>query len=437
MRVLIFDLDFTLANTTECLPYLTTSGGRGQVVAALDAGDISVEAYDRVLVRDFNSSFTNDLCAVVVSDSPKSYCIKVLDECGYDIEEQYVFGSQGKPMVDFDQIIDLLVEELDVEADDLEFLVIGDSPKDIYFAHRIEAPSIFAAWGTRHDLELARQSMPTRVAQDHDELRSHVRSFLDGHLIYEHHDFYERFDFQDPDEIDRISLDEIGFVKEYVPNRENYRGDNDRWASRDLHWVVKPAKNYDEDHHRYNREMQLYGSDGVFDTRSLKSLAGIYKRAFKTWLEEQGVEGKVVIVPVPPSVPHECNLSSPVELISGWWSVWVTDEVENIEMGSYDVVRRILPKHPSHDTPGPRHMDDQFPTLGLVPDSEIEEDIDYVVIFDDVVTSGSHMNAVASILSSAEIIPGNPTYLGFALFKTVHPENDILNLGRLNFGNLR
>ena len=82
-------------------------------------------------------------------------------------------------------------------------------------------------------------------------------------------------------------------------------------------------------------------------------------------------------------------------------------------------------------------MKDQFPTFGLVPDSEIEEDIDYVFILDDVVTSGSHIHAVASILCSTEVVSGNPNYLGFALVKTVHPENNIINAGRLNFDNLR
>lgn len=42
MRVLLFDLDFTLANTTACLPYLTTSRGRGQVVDALEEGGVAV-----------------------------------------------------------------------------------------------------------------------------------------------------------------------------------------------------------------------------------------------------------------------------------------------------------------------------------------------------------------------------------------------------------
>ncbi|WP_010217759.1 HAD family hydrolase [Pseudomonas syringae group genomosp. 3] len=423
MRVLIFDLDFTLANTEECLPYLTSNGGRGRVVAAIDAGEISVEAYDPRLVTSFNGSFTDEICAVIVSDSPRPYCIKVLAECGYDIDDRYVFGAQGKPMVDFEVIVDALEHVLEVDADELEFLVVGDSPKDIYFAHGIQAPSVFATWGTRHDFDLALQSMPTRVAHNHTQLSACVREFLDGELDFEYHDFYQDFEFLDPEDVERVELEEIGYVKEYVSKQEHYRGGSDRWASKDLHWIVKPAKNYGAEHHQSNRVMQLYGSGGVFNTQhSLRALAGIYKRTFMAWLDEQGVEGRVLIVPVPPSVPHECNLSSPIGLISEWWSEWVTDESEDIEMSAFDVVRRIVPKHPSHDTPGPRHMDDQLPTLGLLPDSQFDEDVDYVVILDDVVTSGSHMNAVASIMSSAEIVPGDPVFLGFALFKTVHPE---------------
>jgi len=427
MRVLLFDLDFTLANTTECLPYLTSSGGREDVIEALDEEEVSVSAYDDRLVERFNGSFSDDLCAVIVSDSPKAYCLKVLEICGYRIDPQLVFGNQKKPMVDFDTLKDALVDELKVEADEIEFLVIGDSPKDIYFAHRIEAPSVYAAWGSRHELGSAQRSRPTRVAISFEQLRVCVREFIDGGLNFVAHDFYADFDFYEPDRLDCVELesDSIGHAREYVPNQDNYRDDSDRWASQDLHWVVKPAKNYDIWHHRRNQAMKLFGAGNVFETRSLKSLAGIYKRDFIDWLDEVDVHGRVVLIPVPPSVPQECNLSNPISIIAEWWSSWVTAALDDVEMSSFDVLRRIVPKKPSHDTAGRRHMSDQFPTLGMVPGSQfVGGDVDYVIILDDVVTSGSHMNAVASIINSTDLILGEPEILGYALFKTVHPEND-------------
>lgn len=428
MWVLLFDLDFTLVNTAQCLPYMTSAGGREAVVGALEQRTIAVTPYYDRLVENFNDSCRDNVAVVVLSDSPKPYCLKVLEVSGYTIDQRLVFGSQKKPMVDFEALKLSLVEVLGLPADQMKFLVVGDSPKDIYFAHRIAAPSIYARWGSRHDFNLARQSSPTRVAQTYEQLHEHVIEFLQDTLLYTLHNFYQDFDFHDPDTLNCIELDQgsIGHGKEYVPNPDHYRGKEDRGASRDLRWVIKPAKNYDIWHHRRNLPMQMYGSAGVFETRALKSLAGIYKRAFLEWLDEHDVHGKVLLVPVPPSVPRECNLSNPVAIISEFWSAWVTAALDDVEMVNYDVFRRIVPKQPSHDTTGRRHMDDQFPTLGVERGARYQGgDVDYVIILDDVVTSGAHMNAIASIINSVDLIPGDPIILGYALFKTVHPENDV------------
>lgn len=427
MQVLLFDLDFTLANTAACLPYLTTSRGREQVIDALDEEEIAVRSYDDRLVENFNSSFRDNLCAVVISDSPKAYCLKILEICGYEIDPELVFGNQKKPMVDFEALQDALEDALGIDSDEMKFLVIGDSPKDIYFANRIQVPSVFAAWGSRHDLNSAQRSQPTRIASNYEQLQASVVDFLNGELVFNQYDFYSNFDFRDPEDLDWVELEakSIGYAREYVPNSEYYRTENDKWASQDLRWVVKPAKNYGIWHHRRNQTMTLFGAGGMFETRPLKSLAGIYKRDFMKWLDEVDVHGKVLLIPIPPSVPEECNLSNPVVLIAEWWSSWVTEALDDVDMSTFDVFRRIVPKQPSHDTTGTRHLSDQLPTLGVVPGSNFtDRDVDFVIILDDVVTSGSHMNAIASIIHSSELILGDPKILGYALFKTVHPEND-------------
>lgn len=436
MRVLIFDLDFTLADTGECLPYLTSIQGREDVIGAIDDDEVAVEPYYRGLIESFNGSFEDDLCAVVVSDSPTDYCIKVLKVCGYKIDSRFVFGNQKKPLVNFESLTATLAEELDVDEDDLSFLVIGDSPKDIYFAHHIQAPSIFARWGSRHEWASARKSKPTKIVDNFEELKVQVRMFLRGKLVYVPYDFYENFDVFSIDELNCVELDEgsIGNVREYVPHHENNRDDRDSRSSQDLRWIIKPAKNYSAGHHRRNQPMQFYGSAGVFPTRPLKSLAGIYKYDFKSWLESKGVRGKVLLVPVPPSVPHECNLSNPMALIAEWWSDWLSADMRRTEIQVFDVFRRVVPRHPSHDGAGPRSMDDQFPTLGVIPEAKFEGHVDYVIILDDVITSGSHMNAIASIINSTDLVNDDAEILGYALFKTVHTEKDAVRKFLLSFG---
>ena len=65
-------------------------------------------------------------------------------------------------------------------------------------------------------------------------------------------------------------------------------------------------------------------------------------------------------------------------------------------------------------------MDEQFDTLGVFDDyKEKKEKIDFVIVLDDVVTSGSHMNAVASFMRTAEMVDNGAVIFGYALFKTL------------------
>lgn len=428
MKVILFDLDFTLANTLSCQPYLTSVKGREEVLNFLSRSPLEVSGYGKELIESFNAAADKDFSIAVVSDSPKNYCIKVLECCGYKIDSRLVFGNQKKPLVDFDSLKNSLADVLGVGVSEMNFLVVGDSPKDIYFAHQIRAPSVFAAWGTRYPVAQVERSQPSRTASNFQQLKNHIDDFLHNKLGFVFHDFYQGYNLFDPDflTVKLLGDESVGYAREYVPYFENYRDSRDKYSSLDLRQIVKHAKNYEVSHHQHSFKMKHYGSGGFYDTtRSLKSLAGIYKRDFVRWLNQLGVHGTVLLVPVPPSVPQECNLSNPVALISEWWSGWVSDESDNIDVVNFDVFRRIVPKQSSHSTQGRRHMDDQFPTLGVEHGSCYKGvKVNYVIILDDVVTSGSHMNAIASIISSTSVVPGSPKILGYALFKTVHPEND-------------
>ncbi|TOJ42820.1 hypothetical protein CGI42_22715, partial [Vibrio parahaemolyticus] len=68
MKLLIFDLDFTLVNTTTCQDYLKTRAGREAIVEKLDSGEVVTELYfaDTVeyvnsLVERFNSGESDTL----------------------------------------------------------------------------------------------------------------------------------------------------------------------------------------------------------------------------------------------------------------------------------------------------------------------------------------------------------------------------------------
>ncbi|TON99715.1 hypothetical protein, partial [Vibrio parahaemolyticus] len=55
MKLLIFDLDFTLVNTTICQDYLKTRAGREAIVEKLDSGEVVTELYFADTVEYVNS----------------------------------------------------------------------------------------------------------------------------------------------------------------------------------------------------------------------------------------------------------------------------------------------------------------------------------------------------------------------------------------------
>ncbi|MBV6660606.1 hypothetical protein KV572_06665 [Pseudomonas yamanorum] len=431
MRVIIFDLDLTLAATDDCHAYLRSKSGRRDVVAALKAGTLKVSFYGEPLVAFFNNlSEVNDCCVAVVSDSPKDYCLQVLAQGGYRIDEALVFGSQSKPLVDQEAISNAIAQRFGIDAEDLNFLIVGDSPKDIYYAHSISVPSIFAAWGSKQSGK-AHYSEPTAWADNIDDLKKHVIAFLGGNLKFEFYCFKQNYLTISPESPDFVRVElsdhEIGFGKEYVKGK--HRGPQDLWASNDLFRVVKQAKNLTVSQHNSMKGTPLYGANGLYDADPFKKKAGHFKNDFIKWCLAKKITGNVLLIPVPPSVPRECNLTHSMALMCDWWAFWINKEDHKMKVKVHDPFERYWPKIPSHLSSGWRSMDDQFDTLGVfLAEKDKISGADFVILVDDVVTSGSHMNAVASFIRTAKLVDEASCILGYALFKTIHiDESDDLD----------
>lgn len=432
MRVIIFDLDLTLASTEACHAYLRTSSGRRDIIPALQSGLVGVSFYDPGLVAYFNSlkSIPN-CCVAVVSDSPQEYCMQVLSQGGYQIDDCLVFGSQSKPLVDQESISRTIANNLGVETDDLRFLIIGDSPKDIYYAHYIGAPSVFASWGSKQ-AKLAKFSMPTAWADTLLDLKAYIDRYLKDDLVFNYVDFQESYLTVNPASKDfvrvELSDDCVGFGKEYVKNKDHHRDEKDKWAANELLWVVKQAKNLSVTEHNAYIGTPLYGVNGLYNAASFKKKAWHFKNDFIHWCKANRVAGNILLVPVPPSVPRECNLTHSMALMCAWWQYWINAEGLGIYVRVHDAFERFWPKVPSHQSSGWREMDEQFDTLGVFDDDQDKvEEVDFVVVLDDVVTSGSHINAIASFMRTAEMVDEEAVILGYALFKTLRIDsyNDV------------
>lgn len=429
MDVVIFDLDFTLVNTRACQPYLISQHGRESIKQAIESGVVKTSLYFDDMVDYFNELQTyQDLLVIVISDSPKDYCLAVLKKHGFNISDDLVFGSAGKPCVDFSNITFQLFTSGYIELDGGNtFIVVGDSAKDIYFAHRIESPSIFTMWGKEYDNKLiSKWSEPTVEVHDLEDLKLVIeRFFIDG-IDYKKNRIKENYNTVDDMELISHTIPEkdIGYSREYIPMFDECKAQEHKYSWFDMNLTIKKSKTLTPDELNMNCGVPYFArSNKVMISNGLKSISGHYINNFYTWMKDKGIKGNVVIIPVPSSLPFECNRSSPVYVISEWWVEWANEKQSQYTLSVDPIVERWKPTEASHKRAGVRTVEPHLESIGVYSfvDKNRLKHASSIIIFDDVVTSGSQMNAIATILKSLGYIDDSIEIYGYALAKTTHP----------------
>jgi phosphoglycolate phosphatase-like HAD superfamily hydrolase len=331
MDIVVFDLDNTLVNTNCCQYYLRSQAGRDVVSEHVSSGLIKLNLYDENIVEYFNFLVECEFITVlVISDSPKDYCLSVLKFYGFKIDDDHIFGSQGKPCVKFYEILEGLRFKHGRDFSDDPVLIIGDSPKDIFFGYCIKAPSVFATWGTTFDVNYVRKnSLPEAVAENLNVLEEAVEAFFKGELKFKERDFSQHFLTVDELQVDKFEFPEedAGFAREYVPDWSEFRNEYDRFVWFDVNRSIKKAKFLTPAELQQNTKLRFYTQDGgVSEGKGFKTNAGHYIKDFKGWLSGRGVKGKIALIPMPSSLPRECNLSNVMDQLCSWWASWINQD---------------------------------------------------------------------------------------------------------------
>ncbi|MCK8073978.1 hypothetical protein [Vibrio sp. 1CM23M] len=433
MEVIIFDLDNTLVDTRACKPYLQTSHGRALIVDKLREGEIETVLYDEKIVDYVNnlSDMYGDTHVVFITDSPNSpecrYCETILDIHGFQFDDKHILSNAGKPCCDLEEFLDGLARYHDQDFSDVRLLVIGDSAKDIHFGHYIESPSVFCTWGTEFEEKwITDNAIPTAIVNNLDELDEIITDFINDTLEYEAYDFQQHFHTVSLDDIDvhTIPDENIGHSRDFIPRYRDCSTQAYKNTWFDVYYGLKPAKNLTYRLLNRNCGVPYCTSAGKVNDGSnvaLKRLSGIYIKQFYEWAEEKGLEGKVALVPIPSSVPEECNHSRPMAKVVYWWEEWANAKNNQpYEIKAHQVIERWEPKKPSHKSHEARRAEAHIETLGVYKeeDAKFPKDITAVVLLDDVYTSGAQMNAVASVLKGLDMIPENVPIYGYAFART-------------------
>lgn len=422
MKAILFDLDNTLFATQNCSVYLRSKAGRGDVCDLINRGVIKIEPLDPCLSDYLNAlEKQQGVDVYIISDSPKDYCLAILSKFSISIDSDRVFGSMHKPCIEVE------TEELFVSYD--EVLVVGDTPKDIYLAHRLEVVSVFLTSLTDYDVNFSvDNSMPTVVAHSFKELTDVISRFIFHGIKYTPFKFKPHFLTIDEKTapIFEIPDENIGFVMRYIPDLDDIEEENDRFTWFKIHRSIKPAKYLSYSELDLKVKIPFYNNNKtISEGMAFRNIAWFGRINFSEWLKQKNITGKVYLVAAPSSVPRECNKSLPMEMLVSWWVKWfpyLPNTNINLINGSY--VERFWPTTPAHMSKGRREVRPHFKTLGVFKDApSFDDDTSAIIIIDDVVTSGTQMKAIASLLHGTGLVPNGVPIYGYALAKTMRTDN--------------
>lgn len=420
MKAIIFDLDETILSTKQCKPYLRTPAGRSVICERIISGGVNVfEKFDGII--DYINLLTNEdgLHVYIFSDSPKNYCLTLLDFFKINIHENKVYGSQHKPCVD----------DYDLYDDYEEVLVIGDSAKDVYFAHMKSFSSILLARLDKKVVSFYNDwTKPNKICTSLDELKNAVNDFMAGRLSFIEHDFsvnHKNLNRADL-EVTLIPAESIGYSNEYWSNPNEWGGVEQRiniWF--EVQRSIKVAKELSDDEIEAKVAIEFYNKNGsIGEGKPFKNLMWAHYLIFKDWVKEKNIHGNVYLVPVPPSAPIECNESFPINVLINQWVKYGyyskrEGDIDFTLINAY-IVDRFWPTPSSHVVGGRREIETHLNTMAVFKDAKVVPDKSTIIIIDDIITSGTQMNAVATILASSKLFPKDTQILGYALAKTTH-----------------
>ncbi|EAQ5799571.1 hypothetical protein QHJ03_000033 [Salmonella enterica] len=423
MKAILFDLDNTFFDTKDCDVYLRSRAGRAVVSDLIRKDLISIKLLDNQLPDYINYlDSKKDVDVFIVSDSPKDYCMAILKKFNINIDSVKVLGSLHKPCIEDEELFSTYNK----------VLVVGDNPKDIYLAHKLHAASLYLTCFSEFNTEFAiDNSLPSLVVNDFGEMVDAITKFLKNDLEYEIPYYKPHFLTVDSDNIELYELDEkdIGYSMDYYPDIDDLKTRSETYVWFDIHRSIKPAKLLSNIELDEKKTIKFYNNNNtITDGKAFRNIAWFARLDFLKWLKENKITGKVYLVAAPSSVPRECNKSLPMEMLVYWWIKWFPHlEYNKVTLKNGSYVERYWPTTPAHMSKGKREVRPHLNTLGIFKNHDgFDEDTTAVIIIDDVVTSGTQMNAIATLLNGTGVLPKTAKIYGYALAKTRRKGNNSL-----------
>lgn len=214
-----------------------------------------------------------------------------------------------------------------------------------------------------------------------------------------------------------IPQSRLGHARDYIPSANLPATINGlaHYTWMDINLCVKLARTKTEQELIEGQSAPINVAEQQYKGLPLLSVAKCYFKAFDDWLKSQKLNGKVILLPVPNSSPLEHYSSFTMACIGRWWSQWsCCTELEVCEL--VERHKSIPQAHVHCRDVSKRSVWPHLSSIVIAANSTISKTVTTVIILDDVYTTGSQMNAVATLVHNR--FPNLSIY-GYALAKTV------------------
>ncbi len=383
---LVVDFDMCLVDTSEAKDYLNTREGREYIANNPDVVNTRIMDFElERIVRDYsrNNSVT------VISNAPENYVRAILNKHGFS-NEMEVIGSAKKPS---SKSLKKIMNRHFLSKN--EIIVIGDSARDILAAHDVGAVSIGTLGGYSDRFQL-KMAGATRIYSEEMNLEDMVLDHEKGLLEYIPREI--------PDHISEVRRFDLS---KYVPPIQGFSlGEYTPWGrgggiSKHSESILrfKNSKEYTiEELNKGARRRYFVGG-------RLREESQTYKEVFFRFLAQaeecilSNIRGEAILVAAPNSFPEWAYKTDINKRFVNRLS-----ERLGMEFHSFEdrIIYRLFPKEESHWNK--KRVDNHFESMGVLELDlgevfESDSDIENVIIFDDVSSTGNQVKSIASVLS--------------------------------------
>ena len=400
-----FDLDDTIADTSELRMHRKTEEGRKHISKNIDKFEINYYPNVTKLVNELG----REKRAEIITNISEEYAKAVLRKGGF-LDSIPVRCRLKKPCQDN------LYKTLPKWG--ASGLVIGDSPIDILMAHGYEedfggydwpfsehllsAGVLWANYTPEEKLrKAARISMaePQKILMKTAQLEGLIDDFESGKgFAYRTRKEPHKYKIVEWDEFSPYGYEKcskeirVFHIGEYHKKQNNARMDD--FSQRIMRF--KDSRNFSPAEINSYLEDEFYTEKtGLIHFDNYRDNLKFLLKAAKEKIYEMNLNGKSIVIAAPEASPHYCYETD----INHAFARKLNKSMFNESTKRF--VYRLFPK-----LKGEKGYKIHLKTMGIKKQSNLE-DYDNVIIFDDVYTSNSQVNSVAYLLRKKAKFSGN------------------------------